>query len=65
MSPKELWQLVKAATGFEYPKAAVLEPMLDEYHPIMGWDPQGIPTQKQLEDLEITKLLGGDSTDDN
>jgi aldehyde:ferredoxin oxidoreductase len=65
MSLEELWRSVKAAKGFEYPKAADLEPMLDEYYRIMGWDAQGIPTQKRLKDLEITKLLGSDSEDDN
>jgi len=104
MSLKELWQLVKAATGFDYPKVTdlervgeristlarlfnvregfarqadtlparnlsqpmaagpasghvvELEPMLDEYYRIMGWDSQGIPTKQRLKDLEINKI---------
>jgi aldehyde:ferredoxin oxidoreductase len=104
MSLKELWQLVKAATGFDYPKVTDLErvgeristlarlfnvregfarqadtlparnltqpmavgpasgqvveldPMLDEYYRIMGWDSQGIPTEQRLKDLEIDKI---------
>jgi aldehyde:ferredoxin oxidoreductase len=113
MTLKEMWQLVKAATGFDYPRVADLErlgeristmarlfnvregfaraadtlparnliqplavgsaggqvvdlePMLDEYYRIMGWDAQGIPTQDRLKDLEITKLLGNDSGNDS
>jgi aldehyde:ferredoxin oxidoreductase len=105
MSLKELWQLVKAATGFDYPTAAdlqlvgervstlarlfnvregfsraadtlparnlsqplkdgpagaqvvELEPMLDEYYRIMGWDGQGVPTAEQLEKLKLYDLL--------
>jgi aldehyde:ferredoxin oxidoreductase len=101
MSLKELWQLVKAATGFEYPRVADLEhlgervstlarlfnvregfsrpadtlparnlvqpllvgsaggqvvdlePMLDEYYRIMGWDANGVPTPARLKELEI------------
>jgi aldehyde:ferredoxin oxidoreductase len=102
MSLKELWQLVKAATGFEYvstrdleevgeristlarlfnvregftreadtlpernlshpmvggPAAGhvvELEPMLDEYYRIMGWDANGVPTAKRLEELSLS-----------
>jgi aldehyde:ferredoxin oxidoreductase len=101
MSLKELWQLIKAATGFDYPKVTDLErvgeristlarlfnvregfarhadtlparnlvqpmsagpargqvveldPMLDEYYRIMGWDSQGIPTKQRLAELGI------------
>ena len=101
MSLKELWQLVKAATGFDYPKVSDLErvgeristlarlfnvregfsraadtlpdrnliqpmsggpasghvvelnPMLDEYYRIMGWDEQGIPSKDRLLALEL------------
>ena len=104
MSLKELWQLVKAATGFDYPKVTDIErvgeristlarlfnvregfarqadtlparnlsqpmaagpasghvveldPMLDEYYRIMGWDSQGIPTKQRLKDLEIANI---------
>jgi aldehyde:ferredoxin oxidoreductase len=106
MSLKELWQLVKSATGFDYPKVADLErlgeristlarlfnvregfsrladtlparnlvqpitvgsaggqvvdlePMLDEYYRIMGWDNNGVPTQEQLKKLEILDTIG-------
>ena len=106
MSLKELWQLVKAAPCFEYPKATNLEhlgervptlarlfnvregfsrpadplparsnlvqplavgsaggqvvdlePMLDEYYLIMGWDPDGVPTLARLNDLGILDSL--------
>ena len=101
MSLKELWQLVTAATGFDYPAVkdfelvgeristlarlinvregfrraedtlpsrnldkplvggpadghvVELEPMLDEYYAIMGWDSQGIPTPERLSSLQI------------
>jgi aldehyde:ferredoxin oxidoreductase len=33
-----------------------LEPMLDEYYRIMGWDSQGIPSQKRLEELGLDKI---------
>jgi aldehyde:ferredoxin oxidoreductase len=104
MSLKELWQLVKAATGFDYPKVTDLErvgeristlarlfnvregfarqadtlparnlvqpmaagpasgqvveldPMLDEYYRIMGWDSQGVPTKQRLEELRIANI---------
>jgi aldehyde:ferredoxin oxidoreductase len=106
MSLKELWQLVTAATGFDYPtvtdlerlgervstlarlfnvregftraadtlparnltqplvvgsaggQVVELETMLDEYYRIMGWDPQGIPSQKRLEELGLNKISG-------
>ncbi len=105
MSLKELWQLVTAATGFDYPRVAdlellgeristlarmfnvregfsrkhdtlparnrshpmsggpadgqvvELEPMLDEYYRIMGWDEKGIPTVERLKTLELAGLL--------
>lgn len=105
MSLKELWQLVKAATGFDYPTVADLEqlgkristlarlfnvregftrsadtlparnlsqpmaggpaggqiveldPMLDEYYHLMGWDAQGIPTPECLMKLGLEKIL--------
>jgi len=101
MSLKELWQLVTAATGFDYPttrdlervgeristlarlfnvregfaRAAdtlpernlsqsmvggpasghvvELEPMLDEYYRLMGWDENGVPTDERLRDLGL------------
>jgi aldehyde:ferredoxin oxidoreductase len=101
MSLKELWQLVTAATGFDYPKARDLErageristlarlfnvregfareadtlpdrnlaqpmvggpasgqvveldPMLDEYYRIMGWDENGVPTEERIADLGL------------
>jgi aldehyde:ferredoxin oxidoreductase len=101
MTLKELWQLVKAATGFDYPTVAdlervgeristlarlfnvregvaresdtlparnltqpmatgpavgqvvELEPMLDEYYRLMGWDNNGIPTSERLSQLGL------------
>jgi len=105
MSLKELWQLVTAATGFDYPTVAdlerlgervatlarlfnvrlglsraddtlparnlnqpmvsgpahghivELEPLLDEYYQLMGWDNNGIPTSERLRDLGLAELL--------
>ncbi len=105
MSLKELWQLVNAATGFEYAsvkefelvgervntlcrlfnvragfsrkqdtlparnlsqplpdgpargQVVELEAMLDEYYTRMGWDANGIPTSKRLEELGLDHLL--------
>jgi aldehyde:ferredoxin oxidoreductase len=105
MSLKELWQLVTAATGFEYPtvsdlqrlgervstlarlfnvreglaraqdtlpernlKQAMengpaaghvveLEPMLNDYYRIMGWDENGIPTPERLRVLGLAEWL--------
>ena len=102
MSLKELWQLVQAATGFDYastrdlelvgervatlarlfnvregfaraadtlpernlshpmvggPAAGhvvELEPMLDEYYRIMGWNANGVPTAERLEQLNLS-----------
>jgi aldehyde:ferredoxin oxidoreductase len=106
MTLKELWQLVKAATGFDYPtvtdlelvgeristlarlfnvregfsrsadtlparnlaqplmvgssggQVVDLEPMLDEYYRIMGWDTHGVPSQQRLKELGIHELRG-------
>lgn len=103
MSLKELWQLVLAATGFDYPtvrdlelvgeristlarlfnvregftrahdtlparnlsqpmaggpadgQVVELQPMLDEYYSIMGWDAKGIPTPERLRELGLTE----------
>ena len=103
MSLKELWQLVLAATGFDYPtvrdlelvgeristlarlfnvregftrahdtlparnlsqpmaggpadgQVVELQPMLDEYYSIMGWDAEGIPTPERLRELGLTE----------
>ena len=105
MSLKELWQLVNAATGFDYPSAKVfelageriatmsrlfntreglarkedtlparnltehmpsgpakgqvveLDPMLDEYYALVGWDKNGVPTNEQLGKLGLDKIL--------
>ncbi len=105
MTLKELWQLVTAATGFDYPTTAdlqllgervstlarlfnaregftraqdalparnltqamasgpaaghvvELEPMLDEYYRIMGWDRDGVPTPERLRKLGLAALL--------
>jgi aldehyde:ferredoxin oxidoreductase len=105
MKLKELWQLVNAATGFDYPTVADLElvgeristlarlinaregfdrrqdtlparnlshpmvggpaegqvvdlnPMLDEYYRLMGWDENGIPTAQRLADLGLSAAI--------
>lgn len=105
MSLKELWQLVTAATGFDYPtvtdlehlgeristlarlfnvregfaraqdtlparnlvhpmsggpadgQVVELEPMLDEYYRLMGWDENGVPTARRLRELGLESLL--------
>ena len=107
MSLKELWQLVTAATGFDYPTVSdlervgkrvstlarlfnvregfareadtlpernlsqpmtagpaaghvvELEPMLDEYYRLMGWDAQGVPTPEQLVELNLEEFVDG------
>jgi len=105
MSLKELWQLVKAATGYDYPTATdlerlgeristlarlfnvregfsrardtlparnlvqpmasgpangqvvELEPMLDEYYRLMGWDKDGVPTLERMVELGLDKCV--------
>jgi aldehyde:ferredoxin oxidoreductase len=105
MSLKELWQLVTAATGFDFPTVAdldllgervstlarlfnvregftrehdtlparnlthpmkggpaeghtvELDPMMDEYYRLMGWDNNGIPTPERLQELGLSSLL--------
>ncbi len=105
MTLKELWQLVVAATGFDYPTVAdlqrlgeristlvrsfnaregftrqqdslparnisqpmiggpaeghtvSLQPMLDEYYRMMGWDKNGIPTPERLRELSLESLI--------
>jgi aldehyde:ferredoxin oxidoreductase len=32
-----------------------LQPMLDEYYSIMGWDAKGIPTPERLRELGLTE----------
>jgi len=102
MKLKELWQLVTAATGFDYPTVTDLElvgeristlarlfnvregfdrrndtlpgrnlsqplvggpaegqvvelnPMLDDYYRLMGWDENGVPTLERLHHLGLT-----------
>ena len=34
-----------------------LDPMLDEYYALVGWDADGVPTMAQLERLELAGLL--------
>lgn len=106
MKLKELWQLVTAATGFEYPTVADLElvgeristlarafnvregfkgekdtlpvrnlsqpmahgpgtghvvdlnPMLDEYYALMGWDADGVPTSERIQKLDLEEIIG-------
>jgi aldehyde:ferredoxin oxidoreductase len=101
MTLKELWQLLNAATGFDYPsphdleragdristlarlfnvregftrqadtlpernlvqpmvggpasgQVVELDPMLDAYYRLMGWDENGVPTEGVLEELRI------------
>lgn len=105
MSLKELWQLVTAATGFDYSAVSdlervgeristlarlfnvregfsrahdtlpartlsqpmvggpadghtvALEPMLDEYYRLMGWDANGVPTPERLRELGLGALV--------
>ncbi|MFN2136219.1 MAG: aldehyde ferredoxin oxidoreductase C-terminal domain-containing protein, partial [Candidatus Promineifilaceae bacterium] len=107
MSLKELWQLLTAATGFDYPTARHLEtageristlarlfnvregfdraadtlpernlkqplnggpagghvveldPMLDAYYGLMGWDENGVPTAERLQELGIDLAASG------
>ncbi|WP_433543527.1 aldehyde ferredoxin oxidoreductase C-terminal domain-containing protein, partial [Neomoorella humiferrea] len=33
-----------------------LDPMLDEYYDLMGWDRQGRPTAAKLAELDLTEL---------
>jgi len=33
-----------------------LEPMLNEYYRLRGWDENGIPTAEKLKELELTRL---------
>jgi aldehyde:ferredoxin oxidoreductase len=106
MSLKELWQLVNAATGFDYATVrefekvgertntlarlfnvreglaraqdtlparnlsqplqgsgpskghvVELDPMLDEYYALMGWDQNGVPTPDRLKEMQLDQLL--------
>jgi aldehyde:ferredoxin oxidoreductase len=105
MSLKELWQLVNAATGFDYPSAKTfelageriatlarlfnsregltrkedtlparnltehmpsgpargqvveLDPMLDEYYALVGWDKNGVPTAERVRKLGLDTIL--------
>jgi len=105
MSLKELWQLVDAATGFDYSTVkefelageristlarlfnvregfarphdilparnlsqpmsggpakghvVELDPMLDEYYALVGWDAQGVPTSERLHKLGLGELV--------
>jgi aldehyde:ferredoxin oxidoreductase len=34
-----------------------LDPMLDEYYALMGWDQNGVPTPQQLKELQLDQLL--------
>jgi aldehyde:ferredoxin oxidoreductase len=36
-----------------------LEPMLDEYYQLMGWDNRGLPTTERLTELGLEMLLEG------
>jgi aldehyde:ferredoxin oxidoreductase len=105
MTLKELWQLVTAATGFDYPRVSDLErvgervstlarlfnvregfareadtlpdrnlkqpmaagpaagqvveldPMLDEYYRLMGWNAQGVPERDRLISLGLEQIV--------
>jgi aldehyde:ferredoxin oxidoreductase len=34
-----------------------LDPMLDEYYALVGWDPNGVPTSQRLSDLGLDCLV--------
>ena len=36
-------------------EVAILEPMLEEYYRLRGWDKDGVPTQEKLKELGIVK----------
>ena len=105
MKLKELWQLITAATGFDYPTASDLElvgeristlarafnvregfnraqdtlparnlsqpmtagpaeghvvsldPMLEEYYTLMGWNTDGVPTPERIQALGLAKTI--------
>jgi aldehyde:ferredoxin oxidoreductase len=38
---------------------ADLDVMLDEYYPLRGWDPNGIPTRETLENLNLGDIATG------
>jgi len=55
-------QLRIFADGFGGPAdghVVELEPMLDEYYGIMGWDAQWVPTSQRLRELQ---LINGDDS---
>ena len=35
-----------------------LDPMLDEFYDVMGWDRNGIPTPEKIRDMELDKIIG-------
>jgi aldehyde:ferredoxin oxidoreductase len=34
-----------------------LDPMLDEYYALVGWDTQGVPTPERLRELGLGELI--------
>lgn len=35
-----------------------LEPMLEEYYRLRGWDKDGVPTEEKLKELGLEQLVG-------
>jgi aldehyde:ferredoxin oxidoreductase len=45
--------------AMDRPKAVVeLDPMLDEYYDLMGWDQNGAPTPERLKEMPIDQIAG-------
>jgi aldehyde:ferredoxin oxidoreductase len=50
--------LTEPATGGSAGQVSHLEPMLNEYYRGRGWDDQGVPRLKKLEELGLAELAG-------
>lgn len=53
--PKRMFEATKALS--QAGKTLSLEPMLDEYYEVRGWDADGIPTKEKLMELGLTEAL--------
>ena len=47
----------KRGTGFSADNLPSLEPMLEEYYAIKGWNGEGIPTNEKLVELDLDECL--------